>query len=92
MLELFVATFLNVGGPLTPLTFSTIKISSFTTMVQNVKFLKLQHPTYNIMTCNKAPTTCNKTTTKEFKPLTRFRSLSNLPPNSNFFETFSSNS
>ncbi len=58
MLKLFVATFSNVGGPLTPLTFSTIKVVSLITMVQNAKFLKLQHPTYNIMTCNKAPTTC----------------------------------
>jgi len=67
MLKLFVAIFSNVGGPLTPLTFSTIKVLSLTTMVQNAKFLKLQHPTYNIMTCNKAPTTCNKTKKKRIQ-------------------------
>lgn len=96
MFELFMITFSNMTGPLTTLTFSAIKVFSFTTRMQSLElfilFKKLSPSTYNRTSNYNKVLIWNKHKTQIFlishqtpisiKPFTKLTPLTNLSINS----------
>ncbi len=83
MFKLFVITFSNMTGPSTTLTFSAIKVFSFTTRMQSVElfilFKKLSPSTYNRTSNYNKVLIWNKTQNSDFF---------NLTSNSYLYQTF----